>query len=114
MPENLKNIFKVSEKLGDIAPVKKGLVTSDNNRFLRTWYEVNIGKTNFTCDSRKTSYTCGAKWFPINSGGEFRKWYGNNETLINWELDGKEIIEYNADLYGSASRQIQNTQYYFK
>lgn len=114
MPKNLKNIFKVSEKLGDIAPVKKGLVTSDNNRFLRTWYEVNIGKTNFTCDSRKTSYTCGAKWFPINSGGEFRKWYGNNETLINWELDGKEIIEYNADLYGSASRQIQNTQYYFK
>lgn len=38
-------------------------------------------------------------------GGEFRKWYGNNETLVlNWELDGKEIIEYNADLYGSASQ----------
>ncbi|WP_335995395.1 BREX-1 system adenine-specific DNA-methyltransferase PglX [Acinetobacter pittii] len=114
MPKNLKNIFKDSKQLGDIAPVKKGLITSDNNRFLRAWYEVNIRKTNFGCDSRKSSFACGAKWFPINSGGEFRKWYGNNETLINWELDGKEIIEYNADLYGSASRQIQNTQYYFK
>lgn len=113
-PESISEIFIKSETVGELAPVKKGLITSDNNRFLRRWFEVSVERSNFTCVSREQSKTSEARWYPINSGGEYRKWYGNNETVINWESDGKEIIEYNASLYGSASRQIQNTQYYFK
>lgn len=50
----------------------------------------------------------------MNKGGSYRKWYGNNEWLINYENDGFEIKKYAADIYKSASRTIQNTKYYFK
>ncbi|EBX6302552.1 BREX-1 system adenine-specific DNA-methyltransferase PglX [Salmonella enterica subsp. enterica serovar Enugu] len=114
IPENLRDLFLTSASLGEISPAKKGLITSDNDRFLRAWYEVNIDRTKFNCERREDSKENNKKWFPINNGGSFRKWYGNRETLINWENDGEEIIDYAASLYGSASRQIQNTQYYFQ
>ncbi|MEG0279489.1 MAG: BREX-1 system adenine-specific DNA-methyltransferase PglX [Morganella sp. (in: enterobacteria)] len=114
VPKNLRNLFFTTPPLIKIAPAKKGLITSDNDRFLRAWYEVNLERTQFNCENREQSKNSNKKWFPINNGGSFRKWYGNRETLINWENDGKEIIEYAASLYGSASRQIQNTQYYFR
>ncbi len=114
IPENLRDLFLTSASLGEISPAKKGLITSDNDRFLRSWYEVNIDRTKFNCKRRVDSKENNKKWFPINNGGSFRKWYGNRETLINWENDGEEIINYAASLYGSASRQIQNTQYYFQ
>ena len=54
------------------------------------------------------------KWFPCNKGGEFRKWYGNNVYVVNWENDGKEMLEYAAKLYGSPTRTIKNIAYYFQ
>ena len=100
--------------LSTVAPPKKGLVTSDNGRFLRKWFEVSLEKTGFNFSSRELAKRSSKKWFPINAGGAYRKWFGNAELLVNWENDGEEIIGYAAELYGSASRQIQNTAYYFK
>ena len=54
------------------------------------------------------------KWYPMNKGGAFRKWYGNLEWVINYENDGEEIKNYAILLYKSSSRTIQNTQFYFK
>ncbi|MDY7117430.1 BREX-1 system adenine-specific DNA-methyltransferase PglX [Halomonas sp. SSL-5] len=105
--------FKKNPLLGSLASPKKGMITSDNERFLRLWHEVDISKSRFEVTSRQESKESGGKWFPYNKGGGSRKWYGNNENLINWQEDGEEVVSYNAMLYGSASRQVQNTSFYF-
>lgn len=91
------------------AQPRHGLATSDNARFLRYWFEVNIDKTSVYC---KDDYS--KKWFPMNKGGEYRKWFGNNEWLINYENDGRELKDFAVSIYRCSSRTIQNTQFYFK
>ena len=94
--------------VGNTIVPRHGLATSDNNRFLKLWFEININKGSLIkrCDYSK-------KWFPMNKGGSYRKWYGNLEWVINYENDGLEIKNYATQLYKSASRTIQNTQFYF-
>ena len=70
--------------LGKTVAIREGLITGDNDRFLRRWYEVENNKTAFTGSQKK-------KWYLLNKGGEFRKWYGNREFVVNWENDGYEI-----------------------
>lgn len=86
------NYFKCfqGKRIGEIASPKKGLDTADNNRFVRNWTEVSIDKIGFDLD-KKNAAKSNYKWFPLNSGGTFRKWYGNFEKIINWEKDGKEL-----------------------
>ena len=107
--ERMRNCFFSSPKFGELIVPRHGLATSDNNRFLKLWFEVALSKTSLLelCDFSK-------KWFPMNKGGSFRKWYGNLEWIINYEDDGKEIKEFAIELYRCASRTIQNTQFYFK
>lgn len=70
---------------------REGMATADNDRFLRFWHEVNVCNACYNAtDSINAVYT-GKKWFPYNKGGEYRKWYGNNDYLVNWYLDGKDI-----------------------
>ena len=97
-----------NQPVGNVVIPRHGLATSDNNRFLKLWHEVCLGKTSLLtkCDFTK-------KWFPMNKGGSFRKWYGNLEWIINYENDGQEIKAFAVELYKSASRTIQNTQFYF-
>ena len=111
--EFLRERFVSLGQLSSFASPKKGLVTSDNERFLRKWFETSFGKIGLGLNSREDAKKSNKKWFPINAGGAYRKWFGNAELLVNWEGDGEEIINYAAKLYGSASRQIQNTNYYF-
>jgi type II restriction/modification system DNA methylase subunit YeeA len=96
--------------MNDVAEPRHGLATSNNDLFLRFWYEIEVNKSSVLDLAHHERY----KWIPINKGGSFRKWYGNNTWLINYENDGKEIKKYAADLYVSSSRTIQNTNFYFK
>jgi len=82
------------------------MISSDNNRFLRLWFEVGRCKTAHLLESNTPTLNDGIKWVSYNKGGSFRKWGGNREYLVNWQNGGKDVIEYNAKLYGSASRQI--------
>lgn len=67
------------------------MATSDNDRFLRFWFEIsNCNICYNDTDFIYALYT-GKKWFPYNKGGNFRRWYGNNEYLVNWYKDGREI-----------------------
>ena len=97
--------------LGKIATPKKGLISSDNNRFLRLWYEVSVNRIQFGLSSMRKQKP-ETRWLPHNKGGAFRKWYGNQDYLINWENNGKEVKGYAAHLYKSYSRQIMNEHYY--
>ena len=106
-----KNVYKTydNQPIGNTVLPRHGLATSDNDRFLKFWFEINIEKASLI--QRNNFHK---KWFPMNKGGAYRKWYGNLEWVINYENDGEEIKEYATELYRSASRTIQNTQFYFR
>lgn len=99
--------------MGKIADAKQGLATADNNRFLRLWYELQIDRICFDAESCEDALSRNMKWFPYNKGGEFRKWYGNNDYVVNWENDGYEIKHF-TDERGKLRSRPQNLQYYFR
>lgn len=111
--DTVKEVFKTNKPLSDVAHTKQGLATADNDRFLRLWFEVNKKSIGFNIESIGKAKITGKKWFPYNKGGEFRKWYGNQDYVVNWERDGEEIRG-NIDAKGKQRSRPQNTNYYFK
>jgi len=93
------------KKLGEIHAVREGMITGDNERFLRRWFEVESGKIAFRVTSDK-------KWYLLNKGGEFRRWYGNREFVVNWENDGEEIKNFR-DNNGKLRSRPQGLAYNF-
>ena len=104
--ENFIRAFENGRLLGEIASSKQGIATAHNNRFLREWYEVNVEKILFDCSTHEESKTSPAKWYPYNKGGEFRKWYGNNDYVVNWQYDGAELRNFKKSV-------IRNPNFYF-
>ncbi|MDO4472422.1 MAG: BREX-1 system adenine-specific DNA-methyltransferase PglX [Bacillota bacterium] len=78
-------------KIADIASPKSGMTTTDNNRFLRLWHEVVFTNIGFSYSDIEQTVDCKYKWFPFCKGGEFRRWYGNTEYVVNWFGNGIEI-----------------------
>lgn len=113
LSEKMRAVFTSAERLGATASLAVGLQTGDNNRFLRQWWEVATSRTAFACTSREEAAVSGARWFPYNKGGEFRKWYGNQEHVVNWENDGTEIRTFGTDGGGRPRSRAQNTDTYF-
>lgn len=112
--EAVFDAFQAGIPIGEISAPRQGLATSDNERFLRLWHEVAVELTKYDALDASDAKKSRRKWFPYNKGGSFRKWYGNNENLINWENDGAEVIEYARSLYGSPTRTIKNIPFYFR
>lgn len=110
--DSFMQAFINGQLLGTIADSKQGLATSDNDRFVRLWYEPAIEKILFTAHNAEEALKMKAKWVPYNKGGEFRKWYGNNDFVVNWENDGYEI-KHMYDEKGKLRSRPQNTQFYF-
>ena len=106
--------FKSGEKLGDFSDVKRGMTTSDNNRFLRLWYETSLSKVNFSSVDHASAKLSNAKWFPYSKGGGYRKWFGYLEYLINWEDEGRDVIAFAKQINQSYTRTIVNIPYYFQ
>ncbi|MCY2966327.1 MAG: BREX-1 system adenine-specific DNA-methyltransferase PglX [Planctomycetota bacterium] len=88
----IRDAFRNGTPLADLAEPRLGMTTGDNNRFLRSWWEVTTSKIGWHFDDRQQARESGKKWFPYNKGGEYRKWYGNNQHVVNWQNDGFEII----------------------
>ncbi|MFU0783154.1 MAG: BREX-1 system adenine-specific DNA-methyltransferase PglX [Thermoanaerobacterium thermosaccharolyticum] len=105
--DNMREAFVKGKRLGDIAEPRQGLATADNDRFLRIWHEVDINKIGFGFKSRDEAKKSGLKWFPYNKGGSYRKWYGNNEYVVNWYDDGYEIRNFKRAV-------VRNHNYYFR
>lgn len=106
--EKILKTFAEGHKLNTVCDTKKGLATSNNNRFLRLWHEVSINKSSLLQLDRRD-----VKWYPHNKGGQFRRWYGNNDYVINWENDGFEIKNFK-DAKGKLLSRPQNLNYNFK
>lgn len=94
LSKSMLDTFAKNKALKEIAEPRQGLATADNARFVREWWEPSNYKTGFDCESREKAVESGAKWFPYNKGGEYRKWYGNQEFVVNWENDGKELEDF--------------------
>lgn len=105
--DRVKEIFENSEKLGDVGDAKQGLATADNDRFLRNWNEVDYRKIGYGMSNSKEALESRKKWFPCNKGGSFRKWYGNNMIIVNWENDGYEMKNFKKSV-------IRNPKFYYK
>jgi len=105
--DKIREIFEKNQKLGEVGEAKQGLATADNNRFLRLWNEVNCNKIGYNMSNSEEALESKKKWFPCNKGGSFRKWYGNQEIIVNWENDGFELKNFKNSV-------IRNPSYYFR
>lgn len=115
--ENTREIFS-QNTLKEIASPCIGMRTGDNARFLREWYEVDDNKVGIGYSSAIDAKNSNKKWFPYNKGGAFRRWYGNNELVVNWENDGAEIKAETRRRYPmlgeNLSWKISNEKFYFR
>ncbi len=107
----LLNIFESSQVVSDYGMPLQGSITGDNSRFLRLWFEVSHSCIKWNCTTE--SDTNMAKWFPHNKGGNYRKWYGNFDYVINWAHEGAEIKNF-TDSKGKLRSRPQNVQHFFK
>lgn len=105
--DELLSAFSNGKRLDSFSEPKQGLATADNNRFLRFWFEVPNHEIALSCASHEEAAENGKKWFPYNKGGGYRKWYGNNEYVILWENDGKELCSFKKSV-------IRSPQFYFR
>lgn len=110
----VRHAFERYERLGSQAQPRQGLASSDDGRFLRLWHEVSVQSCNFSAKSHEDAKASGKKWFPFLKGGEYRKWYGNLQHVINWHNEGEEVVDFAASLYGSPTRTIKNMPFYFR
>ena len=112
--EWMRDVFEEGTLLGKLVDARVGLQTGDTDQFLRRWHEVDHGKCSYGSESRDAAAQSGKKWFPYNKGGEFRKWYGNQDYLVNWENDGRAIRAFGTENGGRARSRAQNTEFYFQ
>lgn len=94
-----------SPKIGDFVLARNGMKTGDNGNFVRLWWEPNIKKEVFNAKNAKNAVESKGRWFPYNKGGEYRKWYGNSDCVVNWENAGERVI-------GRAKIEKRNVQDY--
>lgn len=104
---NMLNLFEKGEKLSKNGNTLQGMSTADNNKYLRLWYEINNQKIFWNCNSMECSEQSDLKWYPISKGGEYRKWYGNQEYVVNYAHNGAELRSDN-------KAYIRNYNSYFK
>ncbi len=90
LTERFLNIFS-GRKMDSICEPREGMTTGNNAKYVRQWYEVNFSNIFFNAIDRKEATRSKCKWFPYNKGGEYRKWYGNIDAVVNWENDGSEL-----------------------
>ena len=110
--DKIREIFEKAKNLDYYSETRLGMATADNDKFLRIWNEVNISNIGFNIENRKKALESNKKWFPYSKGGEFRKWYGNFENIVNWKNDGYEIQNFK-DSSGKIRSHNYNLEFIF-
>lgn len=110
--EKTYELFEKSKSINECGILTNGLFTCDNNRFVRNWFEVSIEKINFNSHDAKEAERSEKKWFPYIKGGNYCKWYGNNEFVVNYQFNGNEIRNYRVQQ--GQSKSFPGEAYYFK
>ena len=111
LSDQLVEAFK--HPLGENADARSGLCTGNNSLFIREWFEVSENRSYFKASDRSDAIASKAKWFPYNKGGEFRRWWGNQNLVVNWHDDGADYYQYIESHPGCGTR-VQGTDCYFR
>lgn len=90
--DRIQEAFLNGNRIEDISPVRQGFQTGDNDRFLRYWYEINNNLIGFNIKSTEEFHLAEYKYAPYNKGGEFRKWFGNNDYLVKFDKSNYNIL----------------------
>ena len=114
LSDALAKVYEQACTIADVAQAKVGLQTGENERFLRFWHEVDFHTICFGAHSRQKALEKRGKWFPHSKGGSFRRWYGNNEYVVNWYNDGEEVRKYGTEDGGRQKSYPRNMDSYFK
>lgn len=109
----VRNAFANNPLIEDVLETRNGMSTTNNNLFLKMWFEPCIEKCGFGSFTATSAKESSKKWFRYNKGGEFRRWYGNNDYVVNWENDGEKLKKYVSERYGSYSKEIRSEDRYF-
>lgn len=112
--KTVMDAFAKEQMVGDISEPRVGMATANNDRFVRLWHEVSDNKTGFQYPNRESAKRSGKRWFPFAKGGEQRKWYGNNDTVVNWENDGYDIQNFKDEKTGRIRSHNYNLDYIFQ
>lgn len=112
LSKSMLDSFAKNKALKEIAAPRQGLATADNNRFLRDWHEIDYANFCVNAASMQTALSSGCKWFPTQKGGNFRRWYGNHEFVVNWANNGSEIRNF-TDSTGKLKSRPQNLDCFF-
>lgn len=113
LSSSARYVFEKSSPITSVATAAVGLQTGDNDKFLKYWFEVQNNKIFLDAKDRGDALKSQKKWFPCNKGGPFRKWYGNQDYVVNWEHDGVEIKNC-VDENGKPRSRQQNSTFYFR
>lgn len=111
-PEALFSLFSSADQFGSEYDTKQGLATGDNEQFLRYFFEVSLSKIDFSQTSYE-EFSSASKWFPYSKGGEARRWYGNNELIVNWAGNGSALKNFKDD-DGNRLSTLKNLDYMFR
>lgn len=105
--DNMRRVFEKGIPLEELSAPRQGLATGDNNKFLRLWYEVNHNLIGFSMGTTEEFHKSGMKYAPYNKGGEYRKWYGNFENIIKFDMENYNILS-------NVGNHLPSRQFYFK
>ncbi|NMY25071.1 BREX-1 system adenine-specific DNA-methyltransferase PglX [Pseudomonas sp. WS 5021] len=106
--------FKSEEFLESVLSPRQGMATSNNEVFLRFWWEVDQSRLLRGAENAHEALISRCKWFPYNKGGAAKRWFGNNEHVVNWGDGGRDLLAFATSLYGSPTRTIKNIPFYFR
>ena len=104
--ERVLQSFMFMPSFGNYFEPRQGLATGDDETFLRYWHEVDINKLSTNCTSKESLWHSGCKYVPFNKGGAYRKWYGNNDYVIAFD-----VVNYNR--LSQQGNKLPSKQYYF-
>ena len=107
----MRQAFKVFKPLGERIVTREGMATADNDRFVHYWRECSLGDIDF---NHKPNMHTVKKWHPYQKGGEYRKWYGNRELVVDWENDGQRILNNYDKQTGRLRSHNFNGEYAFR
>ena len=105
--DNELSLYETTDLIEKTSPPRTGMMTTDNNKFLRYWFEVITDRIGFSISSIEASVESQKQWFPYNKGGDFRRWYGNRDYIVNWRNQGQ-------DIYNAGMTSFRGKDFYFK
>lgn len=115
--DNMERVFLRGTNMSSTAEPKQGLSTTDNDKYVRLWFEVDKNNIRLNINNTEETKNCEEKWYQFNKGGEYRRWYGNRYYVVNYENDGISIKQNVLRKYPYLKTPdfvVKNSIYYFK